>query len=216
MDTNTIDTPLSAGVIAVREAVGIIEGQVEIIHEPFALAIIAACSDDQIEEELTALVLALKTPLCPWLFAQGMAFALQCVDGSVWEKGKFTLAHDADELSLNPSADLAGKGKWWLEVKGDKSKNPVSLSAKLSIFCKFLDRASKPEGPKLVSGETRAQAALAAQAMAMVASGAVTFADIVVMGTPPIAEMAPGEAVQVEIEAGIVARDNVSSISNAA
>lgn len=173
----------------VQAAVAQIDEGIVAIHAPFVHAIIDA-TGEQSEQALTDLINALKgSTTCPWLFDQGKAFALACVEGAVWQNG-IKVAPDADELTLHPLADIKGATKWWLKV-ATAGQKPQSLAGKLSIFCKFLDKASKKGGPELVSGETRAQAAKGAQAMAMVASGMVTFDDIIKMGTLPVADVAP-------------------------
>ena len=173
---------------AVEAAVVAVDAGIMDIHAPFVHAIIET-TGEQNEQALTDIILALRaSKTCPWLFEQGRAFALTCVDGAVWEDNKIKLAHDADELTLNPCADIRGATKWWEKIAVDPKSKPQSLSGKLSILIKFLDRASKKGGPQLIKGETRAQAAQAAQAMALIASGAVTFEDIIALGTPPVAD----------------------------
>lgn len=190
---------ISKNVQAVRVAVSAISDAIESIHAPFVHAIIAA-TGEQSEQELTDIINALKTDKCVWLHEQGKQFALACVDGAVWEGGKIKLAHDADELTLNPCADIRGATKWWVKVAAPKGKQVVSLVAKLSTFCKFLDGASKQGGVKLVAGETREQAGKAAQAMAMIASGAVSFDDIITLGTLPVADDTAPSADVVELK----------------
>jgi hypothetical protein len=170
----------------VRAAVARIDVAIEEIHAPFVHAIIEATSE-QNEQALTDVINALKTDKCAWLFEQGKAFALTCVEGATWQGNKIVLADDADELSLHPCADIRGATKWWQKVAKPSGK-AQSMSGKLSAFVKFLDRASKRDGPELIKGETRAQAAQAAQAMALIASGAVTFADIIALATMPVAD----------------------------
>lgn len=181
---------------SVRVAVKAIVNNVESIHAPLVHAIICATSE-QNEQALTDTVLALQCEQCPWLFEQGKAFALTCVEGAEWQGGKFVLADDADELTLHPCADIRGATKWWQKIAKPAGKSAQSLTGKLSAFIKFLDKAGKRGGPELVAGETRAQAAQAAQAMAMIASGAVTFEDIIALGTLPVAtestEQAPAK-----------------------
>lgn len=169
-------------------AVAAVDQGVMDIHAPFVHAIIAA-TGEQNEDQLTDLINALKaSKTCPWLFEQGLAFALACVEGACWQDGKIKLADDADELTLHPLADIRGTSKWWIKVTVDPKSKPQSLVGKLSVFCKFLDKASKRDGPKLVKGETRAQAAKASHAMALIASGAVSFDDIIALGTLPVAD----------------------------
>lgn len=172
---------------AVRDAVAGIKDHVETIHAPLVHAIICATSE-QDEQALTDTVNALKTEHCPWLFEQGKAFALTCVEGAEWSGGKIVVADDADELTLHPCADIRGATKWWQKIAKPAGKNAQSLTGKLSAFIKFLDKAGKRGGPELVAGETRAQAAQAAQAMALIASGVVTFDDIITLGTLPVAD----------------------------
>ena len=188
----------SKGLQAVQAAVASIRGNVHAIHAPFIDAIEAATSGDDREQECTAIVLALKCDECPWLFEQGKLFALTCIDGAEWDsKRGIVCADDADELTLNECADIRGATKWWVKIEAPKAKQAQSLSAKLSAFTKFLDKASKRDGPKLIAGETRAQAAVAARAMAMITSGAVTFEDIIALADLPVAvestEQAPAK-----------------------
>ena len=174
------------GLQAVQAAVASIKGNVHAIHEPFIDAIELATAE-QDEQALTHIINALKCEECPWLFEQGKVFALTCIDGAVWESNRIKVAHDADELELNECADIRGDSKWWIKIEAPKDAKPQSCFGKLSAFCKFLDRASKRGGPELVAGETRTDAAKGAQAMALIASGAVTFDDIIAMAELPVA-----------------------------
>jgi hypothetical protein len=177
---------------AVRDAVATIADAVELIHAPVVHAIILA-TGEQDEQALTDVVLALKCEQCPWLFEQGKAFALTCVEGAEWQNGKFVVADDADELTLHPCADIKGATKWWAKIAKPAGKSAQSLTGKLSAFCKFLDKAGKRGGPALVAGETRAQAAVAAQAMALIASGAVSFEDVIALATLPVSDEVDAE-----------------------
>ena len=177
----------SNSVTSIQAAVKLIIGGVHAIQAPFADAIELACSADDAASELTLAINALKCTECPWLFEQGKLFALECIDGAVWTSKGIDIADDADELTLNECADLRGPTKWWIKIPAPKNATPQSLVGKLSAFCKFLDKASKRDGPKLATGETRAQAAKGAQAMALIASGVVTFDDIIALATLPVA-----------------------------